>query len=208
MINKDDERVVLNCPLCGKHTLNVFKKENEMMQCLSCGYSTNSQYKYKEDKTDNEYYSGLDPSMKRWSLEANDFIWLPSILTFDAGMLYPIDVKNEMKWSFAPMVEIPEDERKNFPNEQGGFYERKIDTDNPKIYDEFILGMSYLNDLMKKYELDEIVTGDSIFCATGITSGDLVAGIEIQGNDFVSETLVTHKSSGLKTVIKLKQNLQ
>jgi len=64
-----------------------------------------------------------------------------------------------------------------------------------------------INDLRKKYELNEIVTGDSIFCATGITSGDLVAGIEIEGNDFVSETLVTHKSSGLKKVIKLKQNL-
>ncbi len=65
-----------------------------------------------------------------------------------------------------------------------------------------------INDLRKKYELNEIVTGDSIFCATGITSGDLVSGIEIQGNDFVSETLVTHKSSGLKKVIKLKQNLK
>ncbi len=65
-----------------------------------------------------------------------------------------------------------------------------------------------INDLRKKYELNEIVTGDSMFCATGITSGDLVTGIEIQGNDFVSETLVTHKSSGLKKVIKLKQNLK
>ena len=64
-----------------------------------------------------------------------------------------------------------------------------------------------INDLTKKYELNEIISGDSIFCATGITSGDLVAGIEIQGNDFVSETLVTHKSSGLKKVIKLKQNI-
>ena len=65
-----------------------------------------------------------------------------------------------------------------------------------------------INDFTKKYELNEIVTGDSIFCATGITSGDLAAGIEIQGNDFISETLVTHKSSGLKKVIKLKQNIQ
>ena len=65
-----------------------------------------------------------------------------------------------------------------------------------------------INDLRKKYALNEIVTGDSIFCATGITSGDLVNGIKIQDNDFVSETLVTHKSSGLKKVIKLKQNLQ
>ena len=65
-----------------------------------------------------------------------------------------------------------------------------------------------INDLTKKYELKEIVSGDSIFCATGITSGDLVKGIEIQGNDFFSETLVTHKSSGLKKVINLKQNIE
>ncbi len=64
-----------------------------------------------------------------------------------------------------------------------------------------------IKDLTKKYELNEIVRGDSIFCATGITSGDLVSGIEIKGNDFISETLVTHKSSGFKKVIKLKQNL-
>ena len=62
-------------------------------------------------------------------------------------------------------------------------------------------------DLTKKYELNEIVSGDSIFCATGITSGDLVSGIDIQGNEYCSETLVTHKSSGLKKVVKMKQNI-
>ena len=65
-----------------------------------------------------------------------------------------------------------------------------------------------IEDLTKKYELNEIVSGDSIFCATGITSGDLVHGIEIQDNNFISETLVTHKSSGLKKVINLKQKIQ
>ena len=64
-----------------------------------------------------------------------------------------------------------------------------------------------ISDLTKKYELNEIVCGDSIFCSTGITSGDLVKGIEIHDNEFISETLVTHKSSGLKKVIKLKQNI-
>ena len=85
-----------------------------------------------------------------------------------------------------------------------GFQGRFIfDSDNNKARAKK-MGIS---DLTKKYELNEIVSGDSIFCATGITSGDLVAGIEIQGNDFVSETLVTHKSSGLRKVIKLKQNI-
>ncbi len=59
-----------------------------------------------------------------------------------------------------------------------------------------------INNLTKKYELSEIVKGDSIFCATGITSGDLVSGIKIEKKEFICETLVTHKSSGLTKIIK------
>ena len=55
-----------------------------------------------------------------------------------------------------------------------------------------------IKDLNKKYLLNEIVSGDSIFCATGITSGDLVKGIDINGKKFTSETLVTHKNSNIK----------
>ena len=74
--------------------------------------------------------------------------------------------------------------------------------------DKFRAQKMGINDLTKKYELNEIVSDDSIFCATGITSGDLVSGIKIEGNEFISETLVTHKSTGLKKVIKLKQNIE
>ena len=52
-----------------------------------------------------------------------------------------------------------------------------------------------IKDLKKKYDLTEIIKGDSIFCATGITSGDLVKGINVQDNRYITETLVTHKSS-------------
>ncbi len=64
-----------------------------------------------------------------------------------------------------------------------------------------------IKDLNKKYDLKEIVSGDSIFCATGITSGDLVSGIQLENNEFISETLITHKSSGLKKVIRTKQKI-
>ena len=64
-----------------------------------------------------------------------------------------------------------------------------------------------INDFDKKYELNEIISGDSIFCATGITSGDIVSGIKIENNEFTSETLITHKSTGLKKIIKSKQKI-
>ena len=63
-----------------------------------------------------------------------------------------------------------------------------------------------IENLEKKYELNEIVSGDAIFCATGITNGDLVNGIKILNNQYTSETLVTHKNSRIKKVFK-KTNL-
>jgi len=78
-----------------------------------------------------------------------------------------------------------------------------FETDNDKTR-AFKMG---IKDLKKKYNLNEIVSGDSIFCATGITSGDLTSGIKLINDDFVSETLVTHKSLGLKKIIKSRQKI-
>ena len=59
-----------------------------------------------------------------------------------------------------------------------------------------------ISDLNKKYELNEIVKGDSIFCATGITTSDVLGGIEIKDNNYTSETFVTHKSSNFRKIIR------
>ena len=59
-----------------------------------------------------------------------------------------------------------------------------------------------IKDLNKKYDLTEIVRGDSIFCATGITSGDLVEGVKFKNGKYITETLVTHKNSGINIVKK------
>ena len=65
-----------------------------------------------------------------------------------------------------------------------------------------------ITDIDKKYELNEIVSGDSIFCATGITSGDIVSGIAIKEDSFVSETLITHKSADLKKIFKTTHKIR
>jgi len=59
-----------------------------------------------------------------------------------------------------------------------------------------------ISDLNKKYELNEIIKGDSIFCSTGVTSGEMLDGIKINGNKYITETLVTHKSLEYKEIIK------
>ena len=57
-----------------------------------------------------------------------------------------------------------------------------------------------IEDLTKKYELEEIVKGESVFFATGITDGDLVNGVRNKNNMYITETLVTHKNYSNKIV--------
>ena len=59
-----------------------------------------------------------------------------------------------------------------------------------------------IKDLNKKYNLNEIIKGESIFCATGITSGDLVSGVNKIDNKYITETLVTHKNSQIGIIKK------
>jgi fructose-1,6-bisphosphatase II / sedoheptulose-1,7-bisphosphatase len=59
-----------------------------------------------------------------------------------------------------------------------------------------------ITDLNKKYELKEIIKGDSLFCATGITSSEVLKGIIIEKDKFISETLITHKNTNFKEIVK------
>jgi len=150
--------LISNCFLCKEHSLHVAgTEEAQVMQCINCGYTTTS--KFTGTKETNEEFQKLSEDMKNWAVEKNGKIWIPSIITLPIGMLYPLNltVPNEdedkvLKWAFAPMIEIPEEERRNYPNPNvmGKFYEKKIDTDNPKIYDKFVNGMSYVNELLKQ----------------------------------------------------------
>jgi len=141
--------LISNCFLCGEKALHVAgTEEAQVMQCINCGYTTST--KFNGTKETNEEFQKLGEDMKNWAVEKQGKIWIPSIITLPIGMLYPINVKKELKWAFAPMVEIPEDDRKDPPNEQGGFYDKKIDTDNAVIYDLFLEGMTKVNELLKQ----------------------------------------------------------
>jgi len=88
----------------------------------------------------------------------------------------------------------------------GCFFQGKFLFDNEE--DKLRAKKMGIENFDKKYELKEIVSGDSIFCATGITSGDLVSGINLTNNSFTSETLITHKSSGFKKNLKLTHKIK
>ena len=50
-----------------------------------------------------------------------------------------------------------------------------------------------IKDLKKKFNIDEMIKGDVIFCATAVTDGDLVKGIVDQGDSFKASTFALHK---------------
>jgi fructose-1,6-bisphosphatase II / sedoheptulose-1,7-bisphosphatase len=59
-----------------------------------------------------------------------------------------------------------------------------------------------IKDLNKKYDISEIIKGDSLFCATGITNSEVLKGIKFDNDKYISETLITHKKSNFKKIIK------
>jgi len=59
-----------------------------------------------------------------------------------------------------------------------------------------------ITDFNKKYNIDDMVKGDVIFCATGVTSGDLADGVKDLGNEHEVNSFVLHKSENTIKTIK------
>ena len=59
-----------------------------------------------------------------------------------------------------------------------------------------------INDLYQKYNITDMIKDDVIFCATGVTDGDLLKGIKNIGDSFESETYVLQKSSLTNKIVK------
>ena len=154
-------KIISNCPLCEENSLHVIEEDGiGTQQCINCGYATTN--KFIGTKEDNEMYKTLPEEMQSWSKEANGRVWIPSMITLPFGTLYPVNIDNmvnhkkEMKWAFAEMVDIPEEEQKNYPREDGnGFHTKKYDTDNHKIFDEFLYAITEMNEKAKQNSVPE-----------------------------------------------------
>jgi fructose-1,6-bisphosphatase II / sedoheptulose-1,7-bisphosphatase len=64
-----------------------------------------------------------------------------------------------------------------------------------------------ITDLDRKYDLHEIVKGDTIFAATGVTTGALLDGVKIESGMVKTHTLVMHSSSKVVREVRTKRPL-
>ena len=75
---------------------------------------------------------------------------------------------------------------------------RLVLNDNDEIGRAQKLG---IKDLKKKYNIEDMIKGDVMFCATGVTTGDLATGVEDLGNEIKVTTFALHKSQNIiKTI--------
>ena len=51
-----------------------------------------------------------------------------------------------------------------------------------------------ITDLKKKYNIEDMIKGDVIFCATGVTDGEMLSGIKDKGDSFEASSFILHKS--------------
>ena len=58
-----------------------------------------------------------------------------------------------------------------------------------------------IKDFNKKYNIEDMIKGDVIFCATGVTDGDLAKGVKDLGNEFEVSTFALHKSRKINKII-------
>tara|TARA_B100001250_G_scaffold233543_1_gene200523 strand:- start:460 stop:1038 length:579 start_codon:yes stop_codon:yes gene_type:complete len=61
-----------------------------------------------------------------------------------------------------------------------------------------------IDDLRRKYNIDDMIKGDVMFCATAITNGDLANGIEDQQEFYEASTIALHKNGKINTLFKNK----
>lgn len=64
-----------------------------------------------------------------------------------------------------------------------------------------------ITDLARIYDLNELASGDTVFCATGVTSGDLLGGVSIEPGFARTETLVMSSADGLVRRVHSKRRL-
>ena len=58
-----------------------------------------------------------------------------------------------------------------------------------------------INDFNKKYNISDMIKGDVIFCATGVTDGSMLKGIKTKDEIFQATTFALHKSQNISKII-------
>jgi len=154
-------RVKMTCPVDGGG--NCFHErldEGDVYMSFDCGFASNSHYKIDSEAI-KKVLEGAPALVKDLAFEddARGIVWIPSVVQIPGkGIVFPDGVSTE-KWGyrFAPEVNIPEEEQKEWPIEgkKNKFYNTKLDMENSTSYkwNEFSKAVANLG-LIREEEKD------------------------------------------------------
>ena len=64
-----------------------------------------------------------------------------------------------------------------------------------------------VEDIKMKYELNDMIKGDVIFCASAITKGDMLDGVKVVDKEYNVSSLIMHKDNKIIKKVKNKYNM-
>ena len=126
-------------PLTGNKSVIVEKDKNDMESriCMDTGYTTIAKYKIDSKDTE-EYEASTSQLIRDLRYEDADLkqYWYLTTVMFSTGMIYPEGTKDEWQWVYAPIINIPTEEQKNYPvpGKPGEYYESRLGVDVAEYY--------------------------------------------------------------------------
>ena len=127
-------------PITGATSVVVETDQNgiESRICMDTGYTTVSKYKLDSPEV-SEYESSTSQLIRdlRFTDEELGQYWYLTTVMFSTGMIYPEGTPNDWKWVYAPVINIPKDEQKNYPipGKPGEYYETRLGIDVAEYYE-------------------------------------------------------------------------
>jgi len=137
-----EQKTKCPCPLKQENSCFVEKTDEgfESYLCFDCGYTTNSALKLNDCSDETQNYTSLVKDLKIDD-EERQLEWYPSVLNMGTlGMVYPEGTPKLWNYKVAKVKPIPESDRKNYPKEDGTFYETFLDVDGAESFkpEEFL----------------------------------------------------------------------
>ena len=131
---------IIDCPHCND-TDRCFEDIQETFSsfmCFNCGYMSHSNYT-EEKISEIQHTSQL---IRDLALKDNerDIYWYPSVVNMGKlGIIYPDGLPHDWNWKFAKVVEVSEEEQKNYPipGKDGEYYTERLDVDNAEEYGQY-----------------------------------------------------------------------
>ena len=126
---------VITCPHC-LDTNNCFEEVQETFSsylCFSRGFMSDSRYEVGNLQLIENMKSS--PQLVRESQfedKKRGIIWFPSVINMGKlGMIFPEGTKDNYKWKYAKVVDIPESERHMYEN-----HTQRLDIENAETFEQ------------------------------------------------------------------------